>query len=231
MDSGVTTIFDFPFYFVLRDVVLRGAPATQLVQVLQRDWMYAEPEKLVTFLGNHDVRRFVSEPGSSKEKLKLAFSLLMTVRGIPQIYTGDEIGMEGGSDPDNRRDFPGGFPDDPRNAFVPEGRTADEQEIFSHLQGLLRLRRAHPALRRGHHWHLEWDETFYAFVRETPEERLLVVLNNSNHPRHIRLYLNDTPLAASQQLEPLFAAQPAVIGGAQAELDIAPRTVAIYRVQ
>ena len=231
IDSGVTTVFDFPFFFVLRNVILRGAPATQLPEVLQRDWLYARPEKLVTFLGNHDVKRFISEPGATKEKLKLAFSLLLTVRGIPQLYAGDELGMQGGDDPDNRRDFPGGFPGDPRNAFTAQGRTPDEQEIFSHVQALLRLRREHPALRGGRHWHLAWDQSFYAFVREGAGERLLVVLNNADQPAKLRLNLNDTPIASAQALEPLFSAQPAAIRAAHAEAEVAARNLAIYTVK
>ncbi|MBI1738801.1 MAG: alpha-amylase, partial [Acidobacteria bacterium] len=231
IDSGVTTIFDFPFFYALRDVILRGAPANRLAETFQRDWLYAKPQMLVPFLGSHDVKRFTGEPGSSKEKLKLAFSLLLSVRGIPQIYSGDEIGMPGGDDPDNRRDFPGGFPGDPRNAFAAEGRTADQQEIFAHVQALLRLRKAHPALARGTHWQIAWDTTSYVFVRETPEERLLVVFNNADQPRILRLNLEDTPLASSRALEPLFAARPAVVRGAWAELEAAPRSLAVYRVR
>jgi glycosidase len=81
-----------------------------MIDVLQRDWLYAHPETLVSFIGNHDTSRSTGEPDSSKEKLKAAFSLLLTLRGIRQIYCGDEIGMRGGNDPDSRRDFPGGFP-------------------------------------------------------------------------------------------------------------------------
>ncbi len=231
IDSGVTTVFDFPFFFALRNVVLRGASARQLPEVLQRDWLYARPEKLVTFLGNHDVKRFISEPGATKEKLKLAFSLLLTVRGVPQLYAGDELGMQGGDDPDNRRDFPGGFPGDPRNAFTAQGRTPDEQEIFSHVQALLRLRREHPALRGGHHWHLAWDHSFYAFVREAAGERLFVVLNNADQPAKLQLNLNDTPIASAQALEPLFSAQPAAIRAAHAEVEVAARNLAIYMVK
>jgi neopullulanase len=231
IDSGVTTLFDFPFFFALRDVILGGMPESRLVGVLQRDWLYARPDRLVTFLGNHDVPRLLSEPGASKEKLKLTFSVLLTVRGIPQLYYGDEIGIEGGEDPDNRRDFPGGFPGDPRNAFTAEGRTPDEQEIFSHVQALLRLRREHPALRGGRHWHLAWDDTLYAFVRETREERLLVIFNNADQPRDVHLNLQDTPLSDGQSLEPVFAAATAFVREHQAELHVAPRSVAVYAVK
>ncbi len=231
VDSRVTTLFDFPLDYALRGVVLHGESVQKLIYILQRDWLYTRPDLLVTFIGNHDMRRFMSETGSSKEKLKAAFSLLLTFRGIPQIYYGDEIGMEGGDDPDNRRDFPGGFPGDRRNAFTAAGRTPDEEEIFSHVQALLRFRRAHPALRRGRHWHLAWDETIYAFARETREERLLMVFNNADQPRNVKLDLRDTPLAGSRLLEPLFAAQPATMRDEQTELQVAPHSVAIYAVK
>jgi glycosidase len=100
----------------------------------------------VTFLGLHDVQRFMAEPGATPAGLKLAFTFLLTTRGIPLIYYGDEIGMPGGNDPDNRRDFPGGWPGE-RNAFEAAGRTRDEQEIFQHVQKLLSLRAARPELR------------------------------------------------------------------------------------
>lgn len=212
-------------------MVLRDAPVPRLVGVFQRDWLYPQPGKLVTFLGNHDVKRLASEAGASKEKQKLAFSLLLTVRGIPQLYTGDEIGMQGGDDPDNRRDFPGGFPGDPRNAFTREGRSADEEEIFSHVQALLRLRREHPALRGGEHWQLAWDDTFYAFARISGNERLLVVFHNGRGARSVRVDLRDTPLADTQSLEPLFSAQPAGLRNAQAEIPLAPASLAVYRVK
>jgi glycosidase len=231
VDSGVSSLFDFPLYFTLRNVVLRGAPATELQQVLQRDWLYARPELLVTFLGNHDVRRFASEPGSSPEKLRLAFSLLLTLRGVPQLYSGDEIGMPGGDDPDNRRDFPGGFPGDPHNAFALEGRTAEEQQIFSHVQTLLRLRREHAALRNGRQRHLFADPTVYAFLRQTEGETLLVAFNNSDMPRRLTVELGDTPIRSAQALKPLFSARAAQIESGRAHMEVAARTVAIYEVR
>ncbi len=66
----------------------------------------------------------MSEPGATVDGLKLAWTFLMTARGIPMIYYGDEIGMQGGNDPDNRRDFPGGWAGDAHNAFEASGRTA-----------------------------------------------------------------------------------------------------------
>src|SRR5271170_3394440 len=159
IDSGVTTVFDFPLYFTLRDVLLRGASAAKIADILRQDELYPHPENLITFFANHDTARFASAPGSSLAKEKLAFGLLLTLRGIPELYYGDEIAMSGGDDPDNRRDFPGGWPDDRQNAFTREGRTPEQEEIFEYVQTLLRLRREHGALRGGKLWHLASDDS------------------------------------------------------------------------
>lgn len=204
VDSGVTTLFDYPLYFVLRDVLLHEAPVGRLADVLRQDSLYVRPDLLVTFFGNHDVARFAGVAGSPAEKLRLAFGLTLTLRGIPQLYYGDEIGMMGGGDPDNRRDFPGGWAENSRNAFTEAGRTAEQQATFSYVRTLLRLRREHPALRGGRLWHLASDESAYIFLRESEEERILVAFNNSAKVRDIRVSLSDTAASDSQGVKVLF---------------------------
>lgn len=231
VDSELSTVFDFPMEAALREVVIGGAPMQKLVDVLQHDELYPHPETLVTFFGNHDHTRFVSEKGSDPAKLKGAFSLLLTMRGIPQIYSGDEIGMDGGGDPDNRHDFPGGFPGDARNAFNQSGRTAEQQDIFSYVQSLLALRQAHAALRRGKQWHIGWDETYYAFVREVPEEKLFVVYNNSSSMRELKIPTADTPLQQARHLEPLFGAAPAEVSAEGVRLQLASHALAVFKVR
>ena len=203
----------------------------KIVDVLQRDDLYPHPEMLVTFFGNHDHSRFISEKSSDAARLKAAFSLLLTMRGIPQIYSGDEIGMPGGGDPDNRRDFPGGFPGDSQNAFTPSGRTPEQQDIFTHVQSLLALRKAHPALRTGKHWHIGWDETYYAFLRELPEEKLLVVYNNANSARDLEIPLEDTPLEGAHDLKPVFGNAPAAIQEHEVHLNLGAQSMAILEVR
>jgi len=231
VDSGATTIFDFPLFHAIRDVILRNAPVQRMIDVLRQDSLYPHPENLVTFIGNHDNCRFMGEKGSSKEKLEAAVGLLLTLRGIPQIYSGDEIGMPGGDDPDNRRDFPGGFPGDPRSAFTLSGRTPEQQEIFSHVRTLIRLRQAHPALRTGHEWHIGWDDTYFAFLRETPEERLLVVFNNADRPRSVDLALPDTPLERTTEIERLLGSGEASLQEKAMRLTMPAESVSIYQVK
>lgn len=231
IDTHLPTLFDFPMMYAVRDVILRNQPAQRIVDVLTRDWLYSHPDWLVTFFGNHDIRRFISESGASRQKLKLALSLLFAMRGIPQLYYGDEFAMEGGDDPDNRRIPPGGSPGDPRDAFTAAGRTPAEQEVFVHLQSLIKLRRVHPALHSGKHWHIGWGEKYYAFLREAEGDRVLVVFHNGESPETLKLDLRDTPLENAQSFAPLFEAGSTTLRDKTLEVSAAPRTVAMYQVK
>ena len=183
---------------------------------------------LVTFLANHDVPRFASAEGSSPAKLKLAFGLTLALRGIPELYYGDEIGMPGGGDPDNRRDFPGGWPGDPKNAFITEGRTAEQQELFSYVQTLLRLRREHPALQSGRMWHLFSDETAYVFLRESEEERVLVAFNNSAEPRELKIPLRDTPAQGAAGFTRVLGQAKAEVFKGEARVAVPAQSISIF---
>jgi neopullulanase len=227
IDTGVTTVFDYPMYFALRDVLLNGAPVGRLADVLRHDALYPRPDELVTFFGNHDVPRFASAEGSSAAKLKLAFGLTLTLRGIPELYYGDEIGMAGGGDPDNRRDFPGGWREDSRNAFTEDGRTREQQELFSFVQGILKLRREHATLSSGRLWHLFSDESSYVFARESEEERLLVVINNSR-ARAIDVTLRDTPMQGTASATRLFGEAGVKLAGTEAHIEAPAQSLSIF---
>jgi neopullulanase len=90
--------------------------------------------------------------------------------------------MPGGGDPDNRRDFPGGFPGDERNAFTKEGRTAVENGVVEHLKRLAWLRARWPALRRGSLVQLYDAEQQTAFARVYGGQTVVVAFNNDTKP-------------------------------------------------
>ena len=230
IDSGLSTVFDFPMFFALRDVLLRGAPAGRIAGVLEHDELYPHPKDLVTFFANHDVPRFASAEGSTAQKLMSAFGLLATLRGIPELYYGDEIGMPGGNDPDNRRDFPGGWPNDPKDAFLESGRTQEQQELFATVRTLLRLRSAHPALSSGSLWHLFSDNQSYVFLRKTDEERLLVIFNNATVARELAVPDTDTPVQGAVRFTLLYG--PARVQGSPDALSLSapPQSLSIFSV-
>ncbi len=231
IDTQLTTLFDFPLYFVVRDVLLNGAPAGRIANILRQDSLYPHPEFLVPFLGNHDTTRFAGASEATPDKLKLALGLTLTIRGIPQLYYGDEIAMSGGSDPDNRRDFPGGWREDTQNAFTREGRTPGQQEIFDYVQTLLRLRREHDALRVGKQWHLVSNDTTYVFLRESDEERLLIAFYDGASAKTLEISLDNTPGHDTAGIAPLFGNGKAELRGRQVKLSLPAQSLTIFALQ
>ena len=231
IDSGLSTVFDFPMLFTLRDVLLRNAPVGRIADVLRHDALYPRPDLLVPFFANHDVPRLRSAEGSSPAKLRLAFGLTLTLRGIPELYYGDEIGMPGGGDPDNRRDFPGGWREDATNAFTEAGRTREQQEIFSYVQELLRMRREHEALRGGRLWHLAADENSYVFLRASEEERLVVAFNNADKTRDLTIPLQGTPVENAESISLLCGGGKGELAPSELHLSVPAESISIFSVK
>lgn len=194
--TGIDQVFDFPLQAAVRRVFMRGASVRELAQVLAKDRLYDHPERLVTVTDNHDMPRLPWQATTGDDGLLLAYTFLLTTRGIPQLYYGNEIGLTGGGDPDNRRDFPGGWREDARDAFAAAGREAREQRIFTHLQSLTRLRRERPELRDARTEHLLVEEQQYVYRRGAT----VVVINNAAAPAAVRV-------------PGLSLARPAVLGG------------------
>ena len=208
VDTGLDTPFDFPTYFALRDVFLKDAPMTRLADVLRLDNLYPHPERLVPFLGNHDTTRFL-DGATSPNTLELAFTILTTMRGLPQIYSGDEIAMRGGADPDNRHDFPGGFGPTQDNAFNPAGRSPDQQKAFSSLKNLLALRNSHPALQTGTEQLLHADKNTLVYVRTLTNsahgiQRTLVAVNKGSEAADVIIKTDETEIQNAQKSEVLL---------------------------
>jgi len=242
IDTGLDTPFDFPMYFSLRDVLTDGKPMTELAQVLRQDALYPHPERLVSFIGNHDTKRFLTQAGGSVPRLKLALGLLTTLRGMPQIYSGDEIGMLGGDDPDNRHDFPGGFAGDAHNAFTRASRTPNEQDVFAWTADLLALRSAHPELQTGIEQNLFADADIFAFVRATADTgcspdhssiRLLIVVNKAPHTSNVDLPVAESALQDCVQFSvksPTTGAVP-VLSNGKLHIEEQAESMTVYQVQ
>ncbi len=214
VDTGLTTPFDFPSFFAIRDVLLHGKSMSRIAEILQSDSMYPHPERLVPFLGNHDTRRFLSEDGATPETLKLAFAMILTMRGMPQIYSGDEIAMAGGEDPDNRHDFPGGFaPSASGSAFVPGQRTPAQRDMYDWVHTLLALRARYPELNAGEEQVVHADENTLLYVRGSGLEagcgangRMLVAINKSDQAETFTLGTGNTALSHCKAADALLGA-------------------------
>jgi glycosidase len=228
IDTGLDTLFDFPLLYPLRRAFGQGKSVREIAWTLSQDQLYPKPEVLVPVIGNHDMPRFMNEPGATVTGLNLANTLIMTMRGTPQLYYGDEIAMRGGGDPDNRRDFPGGFPGDSHNAFTAEGRNAEEQTVYSHLQKLAKLRAELEPLRRGALVNLFISDQQYAYARTTRDGSVIVVINNDGQPATISLSVSGTGLENGSKLSDRLAITGEVsVDDGSIRVALPPRSAAI----
>ena len=108
-DSGLDSLLDFPLFYPIRHAFAEGKRLDDIPKTLSKDYLYTNPDILVTLLGGHDDGRFMSEKGATIAGLKLANAFVLTTRGVPQLYYGDEIALTGADEPTTRGDFPGGF--------------------------------------------------------------------------------------------------------------------------
>ena len=200
VDTKVDSLFDFPLLGAVRSAFGRGGPVRDVAQMLARDHLYPNAAGLMTFLGTHDMPRVMNEPGATTAGLELAQTFILTTRGIPQLYYGDEIAMRGGSDPDNRRSMPGAFPGDPRDAFTEAGRTPEEQHVWAHLQKVLQVRRDLAPLRRGTLRQLLVTEQQYAYARTLGTDHAVVVINNATSAATVPVPLGALEIANGTHL-------------------------------
>jgi glycosidase len=200
VDSGLDSLLDFPLFNPIRHAFAEGKPLDDVPKTLARDYLYTNPEILVTLLGGHDDGRFMSEKGATIEGLKLANTLVLTTRGVPQLYYGDEIAMTGPDEPTTRKDFPGGFPGDKRNAFTHEGRSREENDVFNHIRMLNRVRAELEPLRRGKLINLHVSGQQYAYARKTTKQVAIVVMNNDKNSATLEFDVTRLGLTNGTQL-------------------------------
>ena len=147
------------------------------------DFLYPDINNILVFFENHDTERFNEIFKGDVRYYKMALSLIATVRGIPQIYYGSEIGMKGdknkGGDADIRRDFPGGWKDDSQNAFDPKTQTLEQKEFHDFTQKLLNWRKGKDVIHNGKTTHYMPKEQVYVYFRFNEKEKVMVIINNN----------------------------------------------------
>jgi glycosidase len=161
----------------------------KVYNILAQDFIYANPDNLLIFLENHDVARLAEFLNNNLQRVKLAYTILATMRGIPQIYMGSELFMKNPMRPhdcDRRMDMIGGWDDDRRNAFTNGGRTAEERELFDYLKNIFQWRKTSKAVKEGKLLQFfPIDNHFYFYFRIADNQIVMTVINNGKEARNM----------------------------------------------
>lgn len=189
-DPRLPTVMDFVLSIKARDAFKgqtdRLEGLNTIYDHLALDYLFPDPTHILTFLDNHDTDRFLLEEPDDLGWWKQAITFLLTSRGIPQIYYGTELLMNGtraaGGDGNVRRDMPGGFPGDKTDAFTAAGRTDKQNEAFDFIQKLLQWRRGNEPIARGSLKHFMPENGLYVYQRHSGDKEVTVILNGNDSP-------------------------------------------------
>ena len=191
-DSHLKTVMDFDLTFTTQREILKESNTSEgseaglfkMYEVITQDFLFPDPNYVLTFLDNHDITRFMN-PGDPAWKLKQGLAFLLTTRGIPQIYYGTEIAMAGREQ--MRSDFPGGWKEDQVNAFTREGRSDFQNECWDFASKLLNWRRTSKPVTEGRLIHYTPDNQTkcYVYARTDGKNTVLVMLNGSDEVRNV----------------------------------------------
>ena len=148
------------------------------------DYLYPNPSYVMAFIENHDTDRFLGD-GCDTLALKQGLALLLTMNRTPQLYYGTEILMNGTkavTDGYVRKDFPGGFPGDTRNAFTREGRTAAEHAMFDWHSKLLHWRQGNDLIIKGKQTQFIPFRGVYVLARTYKGRASMTIINGTSKP-------------------------------------------------
>lgn len=194
-NSYLPSVMDFTLHDVFGNVFNEDNPnwndgMIKFYENFVNDFLYDNPNNLLIFAENHDTNRFNQNYKNDLNKYKIAMTILATMRGIPQLYYGSEIGMagdKGKGDADIRQDFPGGWASDKNNAFKASGRTVEQAKYFDFTSKVFNWRKSKSIIHNGKLMHYLPDNNVYVYFRYNDTESVMVVINNSKDKQTFKL--------------------------------------------
>ncbi len=193
-NSNLPSVMDFTLHDAIGSGVFNEDKANwdkgiiKIYENFTNDFLYPNSNNILVFAENHDTNRFNQIYQGDFKKYQLAMSLIATIRGIPQLYYGSEIGMQGdknAGDGDIRRDFPGGWKGDTNNAFSAEGRTKEQQQYFDFTSKLFNWRKGKSIIHTGKTTHYIPENNVYTYFRYNDSECVMVLINNSDEKQEV----------------------------------------------
>ncbi|HEX5874744.1 MAG TPA: alpha-amylase family glycosyl hydrolase [Pyrinomonadaceae bacterium] len=223
IDTTLDSVFDFALWNASLLVFTNKAPVRLLRDQLKYDALYPDPSKVTVLANNHDTTRFLSLEGATAAGAMMHVAFVLSVRGTPQLYAGEEIAMEGKEDPDNRRFFPA-------RAFANEGRTPQERAMFDWTRSWIRLRREHAAIRSGRTIDLFYDDDAYVFARRHADQTVIVAFNRQNQEKRVTIPAASIGLKDGVTLMPLIGAADGRVVDGEVVINLPAQTAIALKV-
>ena len=216
-DSHLPSIMDFPLQGAISSTLTAPIPGSEnrqmpggpgrgrrggpdisaIYNALSHDFIYHDLSHMLIFLSNHDIARIGDTFGHDPRRMKMAFTLLATLRGIPQLFYGDEMmfvtGNPNRDDGRLRMDFPGGWEGDALNLFTEKGRSSAAQDsswahaahLHDFARTLFRWRKGKEVIHSGKTLHFIPQDNTYGYFRYNDKDVVFVFLNNSAEERNV----------------------------------------------
>lgn len=177
-ESGIDGVTDYNLYDGLKNTFKEDGSTSSLVAAIGAEKVFINPELNGMFIDNHDNKRFVTYAGNNGDKyLKLAMAFELTYPEIPIIYYGTEIGMEGGDDPDNRRDM--------------EWNKTSSSDILSYYKNMVKIRNDNNEFKSKDIKVLDYGSDYFAYTRGTGKDKIVIVMNIQNGKTKVDLKIDD----------------------------------------
>jgi len=222
MDAG----FDFGFVGSSLGFLQGRGRTVAFNRYLEKRHAVRDGYHLAHYLSSHDVQGALSLVNGDKEIFLLAALLQFTNPGIPTIYYGEEVGRPGGDWPDNRSDMPWGD----RDILPGKGKPRDEG-LREDYKRLIAIRRAHPALWRGDHTGLQFDQDLLVFQRTDPTsgDVVIVAVNRGEEPAMTSFEM--PPGWAEKTIRDVWNLEPFTATTSPVEIEVAGRTARILTAE
>ena len=189
IDTRLPVVMDFPLCILCADMKPFKVDSqawdgiNEVYDHFALDYVYADPMNVLRFLDNHDTDRFILEMPENLDAWKQAVAMLLTAPGIPQLYYGTELLMNGSkerSDGYVRRDMPGGFKGDKENQFAASGRSDLQNEAYDFISTINQWRKTSDAIGKGDMKHFMPTNGVYLYRRKYGPEEVIVILNGKD---------------------------------------------------
>jgi glycosidase len=228
-DTNLPVVTDFAFRDVLIEYLSGKSNLTNIYEIFGQDFVYSNPNDLLVFFDNHDIERGMYAAKGDIFKYKVALTLTLTTRGIPQLFYGSEIGLDGGGHHGKiRQPFPGGFIDKTNNGFTESGRNEKQNEIFNFTQNLLRLRKEYPALSIGNFTQFYPKDNIYIYFKSLKDQKIVIIINDNDFDNQINIadYLE----VKNYNLTELLSKQVDQIENGN-KIDLPKKSILMYLIQ